>query len=139
MSVRIVDASVAAKWFFEEAYTDEALLLLNERYSLHAPDFFLVEIDSVVCKRVRRREVDMESGTRIRSAIREYPIQRHPFETLLEPAFEIAIHTGLSLYDCLYVALAIMLEGKLVTADRRLRNGLARGHLGDHVLWVEDL
>ena len=41
MSVLIVDASVGAKWFFEEEFSDFSIALLDSRHQLHAPDFFL--------------------------------------------------------------------------------------------------
>jgi predicted nucleic acid-binding protein len=45
MSVYVVDASVAAKWFFEEAYSEDASRPLHAKYRLHAPDFLLLELD----------------------------------------------------------------------------------------------
>lgn len=50
MSILVVDAGVAAKWFFDEPLSDEAARLLDPSYELHAPDFFLLEIDNVLCK-----------------------------------------------------------------------------------------
>ncbi len=43
-----VDASVAAKWFFEEPHTPNAAALLDARFVLHAPDLVLLEVDNVV-------------------------------------------------------------------------------------------
>lgn len=39
MKVCVVDASVAAKWFVEEQFTDEALILIKKFDLFHAPDF----------------------------------------------------------------------------------------------------
>ncbi len=50
MSIYVVDASVAAKWFLEEDYTTEAFRLLALGNTLHAPDFMLLDIDHVLCK-----------------------------------------------------------------------------------------
>ena len=49
---------------------------------------------------------------------------------------EIALGTGRSVYDRVYLALAIALDCRLVTADERLVNAFADGPLGRHVLWV---
>jgi predicted nucleic acid-binding protein len=38
-----------------------------------------------------------------------------------------------------YLALAVRLQGGLVTADRRLVNALHKGPLAAHVLWVEEM
>lgn len=52
--VYVVDASVAEKWFVEEAFNDEASRLLDESHELHVLDFFLVEFDNVLVKRIQR-------------------------------------------------------------------------------------
>ncbi|NIA20983.1 MAG: PIN domain-containing protein [Anaerolineaceae bacterium] len=138
MSVYVVDASVAVKWFLDEPHSDAALAVLSDRNQLHAPDFFLIEIDSVLCKWIRRGEITEDEGSRIRTALREFPVQRHNFLPLLDPAYAMANRTGCSLYDCLYVALAVLLDGQMVTADRRLYDGLARSEFSEYVVWIED-
>ena len=40
MSLFIVDASVAAKWFIEEEHSDSALSVLKDIEQLPAPHFF---------------------------------------------------------------------------------------------------
>jgi predicted nucleic acid-binding protein len=139
MSVFVVDASVAAKWVFPESYTESSLRLLADRNRLHATDFLFAELDNVVCKRIRRGEINRTEGNRVREALRRFPIQTHSFLPLLDPGYELAVRSGRSLYDCLYVALAILLDGKMVTADRRLYKGLAAGPLSKILLWIEDL
>jgi predicted nucleic acid-binding protein len=44
-----------------------------------------------------------------------------------------------SLYDCLYLTLALRLRMRLVTADRRLLDALIGTVFASHVLWVEDV
>ena len=56
----------------------------------------------------------------------------------MEAALEIAVRTGRTVYDSLYVALAVQLDGRLVTADEKLYNALKDGPLGARILWVED-
>ena len=48
----------------------------------------------------------------------------------------MALETGRTVYDCLYLALAVRCKGVLVSGDRRLVNALARGPLGKHVAWI---
>ena len=139
MSVFIVDASVAAKWFIEEEYGEAALSILDENNQLHAPDFLLLEIDSIICKWTRRGIVTPAEGSDLRDALRRYPIQHHPFISFLDSAFAIANQTGQSVYDCLYVALAPLLKARMVTADRRLYEGLKNGPFKKHVVWVGDI
>jgi predicted nucleic acid-binding protein len=139
VSVFIVDASVTAKWFIEEEYGEAALSVLDEKNQLHAPDFLLLEMDSIICKWTRRDVVSPVEGTEIRDAFRQYPVQHHPFISFLDSAFAIANQTGQSVYDCLYVALAALLKGRMVTADRRLYDVLKNGPFKKHIVWIGDI
>lgn len=136
MSVYVVDASVAAKWFLEEEHTQSARCVLNVTNQLHAPDFFLLEMDNLLCKHIRRGGISVADGKDIRSALARYSIEYCPFGQLREVAYTMANQTARSLYDCLYLSLAIRLNGQMVTADRRLYDALADGPLAEHVLWV---
>ncbi len=139
MSLYVVDSSVAAKWFFPEPYSDEALALLDDRHELHAPDLLLMEVDSVVCKRIRAREITARMGREIRDALRRAPVRLYPSEPLLDPAFELAVATRQSIYDCVFLALALLLHGQMVTADRRFPDALRGERFADNVCWVADV
>jgi len=139
VNVFIVDASVAAKWFIDEEYSEAALSVLKEKNRLHAPDFLLLEMGSIICKWLRRGAVSVEEGAELRDVLRRYPIQNHPFITFHDSAFAIASETGQSIYDCLYVALAALLDAKMVTADRRLYDSIRNGRFKKHIVWIEDI
>lgn len=139
MSVLVIDASVAAKWFTEEEHAEEALRLLGGENPLHAPDFFVLEMDSILCKWMRRGIISEDDAELVRATLREIPIQKHPFAPLQDSAYTIASQTGQSVYDCLYVALAALLKGRMLTADRRLYDGLRNGPFEKHLIWIEDL
>ena len=139
MSLYVVDSSVGAKWFFPEPHSDKALELLDDRHELHAPDLFLMEVDSVVCKRIRTREITVRIGREIRAALRRAPVRLHPSESLLEPAFELAVATQQSIYDCVFLALAVLLRGQMATADRRFFHAVRASRYADDVCWVADV
>jgi predicted nucleic acid-binding protein len=140
MSIYVVDASVAAKWFFNEPLSDEATRLLDASHVLHVPDSFLLEIDSVLCKKMRRGEISEGEAQQIRSAVNIFPLQKHPFQLLMDPAFELAIQTQSSPYDCLYLILAIVLGAQMVTADRRFYENISKSQLtAENLCWVENL
>jgi predicted nucleic acid-binding protein len=48
-----------------------------------------------------------------------------PSQEILPDAFLIALRYAQSVYDCLYVALALNSKAQLITADERLANALA--------------
>jgi predicted nucleic acid-binding protein len=139
MSVLVIDASVAAKWFIDEEHAEEARTLLDGRNQLHAPDFFALEMDSMLCKWIRHNIIAATEGENVRSVISRLPIQQHSFLALRDSAYAMANLAGVSLYDCLYVALAAVLKGRMVTADRRLYNGAVNGTFGRHIVWIGDL
>jgi predicted nucleic acid-binding protein len=140
MSVYVVDASVAAKWFFlQEVNAGEAERLLGGRKELAAPDLLFIEMDSVICRHIRRGQMKTEEGRRIRDSIRQVPLSIHRSAGLLDRAYEIAVNFGQTPYDCLYLALAIALDGQMVTADRRLYDAIAKGPLAERILWVGDI
>lgn len=136
MSVLIVDASVAAKWFIEEEYGEAALSVIREGNQLHAPDFLLLEMDSIICTWVRRGAITPDEGWDVRNALRQYPIRHHPCISLLDSAYVIATRTGQTIYDCVYIALSAALKGRMVTADRKLCDALKSGPFKQHVVWV---
>ncbi len=135
----IVDASVAAKWFLEEEFADDARRVISEGNDLHVPDFFLLEMDSVFCKWIRRGVITESEGHAVRSTLGQLPVHAHSSSQLRDTAFALANHTARSLYDCLYIALAALLDGRMVTADRRLYDALSDGPLAGQLLWVEDI
>lgn len=139
MSTYVVDASVAAKWFLDEEYDAQAVSLLSSQNTLHAPDFILLELDHVICKKIRRNEMTEEEGVAIREAMEVFPVLRHPFNSLRDRAFKMACSRRRGIYDSLYLCLAVVLGGKLVTADRRFFDAMADGPLTGNLLWIEDV
>lgn len=140
MSIYVVDASVAAKWFFDEPLSDEATRLLDASHVLHVPDFFPLEIDSVLCRKMKRGEISEGEAQQIRSVVNIFPLQKHPFQLLMDPAFELAVQTRSSPYDCLYLVLAIVLGAQMVTADRRFYENISKSQLtAENLCWVENL
>ena len=71
--------------------------------------------------------------------LRHLPLQRHADDRLFPAAYELAVDTQQSLYDCLYLALAEVVDGRMITADRKFYNALTGGSYGQRLLWVEDL
>ena len=139
MSVLVVDVSVAAKWFLEENLSADARRVTSEGNVLHVPDFFFLEMDNILCKWVRRGVIDTSEAGVVRSTLDSAPFGVHATDGLRNDAYALANQTRRSMYDCLYLALAVMLGGRMVTADRRLTDAVSSGPLGEHVLWVADV
>lgn len=85
------------------------------------------------------RELTLAEGETIRGELKQLPLQQHADARLFPAAYQFAVDTQRSLYDCLYLALAAAIDGILVTADRKFYAAVAKGRLWAKVLWVEDL
>jgi predicted nucleic acid-binding protein len=132
VSLVVVDASVAAKWFLPEngeALADRALALLDQydrkEVQFVVPDLFYVEIASAIWKAVRVGRVPRAFGDQALVLLTQREFTTVPSIKLLDSAFQIATAYGRSVYDSLYIALAVQTNSQLVTADERLANSLA--------------
>ena len=67
------------------------------------------------------------------------PLQYHPDKQLFHAAYELALVTQRSLYDCLYLALAETISGAVITVDRKFYMALSDGPYGPQVIWIEDI
>ena len=139
MNTYVIDASVAAKWFFNEEHSDSARRVLSQENRLHAPDLILLEMDGLLCKRLRRREITSGEASEIRKTFYKLPIHKHHFVILLDPAYEIANQVGCSIYDAVYLALAVLLKARMATADSKLFKPLQKSPFADFAIWVDDL
>ena len=136
MTLYVVDANVVAKWFIPERLSEEAARLLDERHELASPDLLWPELGNVLWKKARAGQLTAQEATRIVRALDQFPVTFFPSRLVLEGALEVALATGRSVYDSVYVALAVALDCRLVTADERLANALQDGPLTPHVVWL---
>lgn len=139
MSGYVVDASVAIKWFLPEIHSEAALRVKWLRNRLHVPGFLTLELGSVIAKKIRRGELTRENGKTILKELRHLPLQRHADDRLFPAAYELALNTQQSLYDCLYLALAEAVDGRMITADRKVYQALVGGPCDQRLVWVEDV
>ena len=136
MSRFVVDANVVAKWFVPEPLSEQAVGLLDGEHDLASPDLLWPEIGNVLWKKTRAGEITGQEAARILHALEKCPLTLFSSQLVLEAALEIALRTGRSVYDGVYLALAVVLECRLATADARLVNALARTPLAPHVVWI---
>ena len=138
MKVRVIDASVIAAAFFQEQFAQAAVALLASDRPLHAPDLVIAEIANVIWKRHRRDEIDNTEAAELLADFRTLPLCITSSSELIEPALELALRTGRTVYDCLYLALAVRTKSIMATADKRLVNALLNTPLEKHIVWIGD-
>lgn len=133
----VVDASVAVKWLSNEIHAVFAARLLSSKTALIAPDLLPVEVARALLKKSRSGDYPVE---RIAEAVAQLslPLMFAPIDELAEEATLIAIRYDRTIYDAVYVTLALRDDCQLVTADRRLYNAL-EPHLPETMLWIADV
>jgi predicted nucleic acid-binding protein len=138
MSTRVIDASIVAAAIFREPYGDVARNILAGRDVLLAPDLIYGELANVIWKRWGRDEIDQEQALSFLGDFLSLPVQICSSANLVDIALRLAIQSRPTVYDCLYLALAVKEKSTMLTADRRLVNALAAGPLADHIAWIGD-
>lgn len=139
MSAVVIDASVAVKWFLPEPHAHAARRVLHGGRTLLAPDLIWAEVGNVLWKRCQRAELTLEVARQILRDFKQFPFQTYAVKTLLDPAWDIATQCRISVYDGLYLALAIGRNCKLVTADRSFYDTVKKGPFAGSALWVAHL
>jgi predicted nucleic acid-binding protein len=124
MKPLVIDASIAIKWFIPEAGSDAAIELISKKHQLLAPDLIRAEVGNIVWKLHRRKFIETEDVYHIVNDFLVMPIDIHDSESLISNAVEIAVATGTTVYDSLYLALAVEKGTVMVTADAKLAKAL---------------
>jgi predicted nucleic acid-binding protein len=120
--VLVVDASVAVA-----ASHSPVGLARFGRQRLIAPHLMLAEAASVLHELVWRKEIEPERGRVLFQRLLASPIELMAPAGLTGEAWQVADELGWAkVYDAHYVALARLLDCKLVTIDERLLRGVAR-------------
>ncbi len=137
MSGLVIDANVALKWYLPEAHSEASRALLDAPTRLVIPGLFYAEFGNALWKRSRRGELERRDIGVILEALERVPFDVFPTRTLSALAVEIALDYGCTVYDGVYLALAVSEEATLVTADRKLRTAVAGSGLARLVVPVE--
>lgn len=134
----VLDASVALKWVLPEPLAVEAGLLLAALESgaaqFHVPELWLAEVANALWVRTRSAAPERLTPAEAASIASEFAglgLRRHSHGDLIPLAVALACDSGITVYDALYLALAIHEGVRLVTADDLL---VRKAGLGDHVV-----
>lgn len=115
----ILDASALVELILSTpAGKSVAVRIADPAQSLHAPHLADVEVAQVLRRYAREGDINAETAAAALDALRALDLQRHPHDLFLERVW--ALRGNLSAYDAVYVALAELLDGTLLTGDGRL-------------------
>lgn len=120
----IVDASVVYKWLIDEPGEEtKRARKLRDRYArgeceMLVPNLLFVEIGNILTWKSSLSSSDLHVAW---SLLLQYKLPVAPSDTqCIENAMDVARTYSISLYDSLYVALAQLKQGEMVTADKKL-------------------
>ena len=104
----VVDASVAVKWFVKEDGHSSALGLLDAGLMLTAPDLICAEAANVLWKKLKKGEVTIEQAEAACEALPDFLTEIAPSGAFLGEALRFAHRLEHPVYDCIYLAYAVI-------------------------------
>lgn len=125
----VIDASFAMLWLGGDRQS-RAVNELDARYhtravQMHAPEQFLVEAANAVWESVEQGRRTLDEGVQIFENLKDVGVELHRHRDLTTPALDLALRRGMTVYQSLYVALALRDVLPLFTADRKLAAAVA--------------
>ena len=138
MTPLVVDASVALKWVLVEP--DSALAETVLFSPLVAPDWWRVEVANGLWKAFDRDEIDLDEARAGLTRFADVAVETEDALGLLDEAMILAARLDHAIYDCLYLALAIRRDTRMVTADGKFAKAVLRAGpaLADRVVMLRD-
>lgn len=120
MTRHVLDASTALAWYLPEVFQEAARRwqqdALDERVRFVVPSLHYWEVGNVLRTYVRRRELAAELAHEIYALHLQAPLE------VAEPdraaVLQVAMDYEATVYDAVYIALALTLDAPLVTAER---------------------
>ena len=136
----VIDASVLIKFYVPETLSDKAEGLLTRveqgDVMLLAPDLIYPEVGNILWKKQRIKELTRSEVEEITDAIVSLPLKIEASKLLLPLAIDIGIAYKITLYDAIYISMARVYEIKMMTADRKLADVMAKTDLKEYVAWL---
>lgn len=136
----VIDASVVIKFYVPEILSDNAKEVLmrtaDGKLLLYAPDLVYPETGNILWKKQRRQELTPKEVDEIVDAITALPIIIESSKSVMPLAVSIAMHSGITVYDAMYVAMARIYETQMITADKKLTYALEKTEFKNDVRWL---
>lgn len=115
----VVDSNVLAYLYLPGEYTAAAEALLEQDPDWAAPILWRSEFRNILAGYMRRKAITFEQATSLQREA-ESLLEGSEFEVDSQTVLELVRDSDCSAYDCEFVALAMKLDAKLVTMDKKL-------------------
>jgi len=119
----VLDSSFAMLWLGGDRGS-KAVAEFDARYhagalQMHAPELFLAEAANAVWESVEAGQRTLDEGVQIFDNLKDVGVELHRHRDLAVPALDLALRRGMTVYESLYVALALRDVLPVFTADRK--------------------
>lgn len=115
----VVDSNVLAYLYLPGEYTAAAEALLEEGSDWAAPILWRSEFRNILAGYMRRKALSFEQASSLQREA-ESLLEGAEFEVESSAVLELVRDSDCSAYDCEFIALAMKLDTKLVTMDKKL-------------------
>ena len=134
----VCDASVIVKWVIKEDYSDYARKIridhLNGRVTVIIPSIAIAEVANALRKYYLRGLISADYLRKALNLLRDSLLSVYDitWESVIN-ASELSIKYGISIYDAIYIDLAMRLNTVMYTADEALIRSLSGNKHVKHV------
>ena len=120
----VVDASVVAKWYLIEEYSDNAIKLRNDYVRGLVQIIVPSLLEYEVLNALRYSGVyNLDELKKIGSSLNKYGFITYDLENdIKDLVIKLALKENITIYDASYIALALKFNTLLYTADQELVN-----------------
>ena len=115
MPAIVIDSSIALLWVLPEPGNEAALRYVTAE-PVTSPDILLVETANVLGKKVRAKDITAEQAIASLAAVSD-AVHLVLSQPLVPRALELSIELSHPVYDCVFLACAEQIGGKLATRD----------------------
>jgi len=127
----VVDASVVVKWFVEEENSDKAIKIRDKyiegEIELIAPEIINFEVLNALYYKKLFSESELKE---ISEALDSYSFSLYSLKgEYAEKTIEVALKNNITIYDASYIALSIIKNTYMYTADEKLVERLKENYL----------
>ncbi|WP_309627408.1 type II toxin-antitoxin system VapC family toxin [Brevundimonas sp.] len=134
----VIDTSVALKWVLPEPGAELAKDALQ--LPLIAPDVWRVEAANGIRRAVLEGVGTQAEAREWLSILDDAPVQDVATTSVLRQGLDLAIALGHPVYDCLFLALAIDRDCRLLTSDDKFRRVVVeKSDLASRIVMLPDL
>ena len=124
----VIDASALIEQILGSEHGSRVKKYLSQHAEqVHVPQLIFPETLSALHKLYRSRRMTAEHVQKMAHNLSYLPASRWSLEPLVPRAW--AMHNMISVYDAFYVALAQVLNARLITTDARLARGVEANNL----------